>query len=714
MDDYRHELASVKKELAEVEGQLQILLDRQHQLAEKRRDLEAILKQQSEQTNQVDDKKWETKDFAWSKELEEKMTSVFGIRALRPMQLQTMNVTMSGKDCMLIMPTGGGKSLCFQLPAVASKGITLVVSPLVSLMEDQMMALEQLGVEAAMLNAAATKEHVKYVQDAMIDKKAPLKMVYVTPEKLAKSKRFMNRLEKMYQLGRFARLVIDEVHCCSQWGHDFRPDYKFLGIMKRQFPEVPILGLTATATTKVLQDVKKILAIPNCHLFRASFNRPNLYYEVRPKPSAQKDSMDEIQELIKSRFRGQSGIVYCFSRKDAEEVTMELQKRGIKAGCYHGDLSSKERSRVHKLWTASQIHVVVATVAFGMGIDKPDVRFVIHHSLSKSMENLYQESGRAGRDDKLSHCIVFFRFADVFRQSTMVFTEQTGLDNLYGILGYCIDTSRCRRSMIARHFGEVWEASQCNSKCDHCDPTRSATSNKRDVTRHGQNILKILDQAACTDQRVTAIKLIDALYGKGQGSLKVKGLDTMSISREKAERIVAYMLLHAYLKEDFHFTPYSTISYLLPGAKAGQLRSGISNIAMEFESKVVRNNSSSSQGKGDNSATPSSSEEPSPANKKGQAKPKLVIVKSLGHVDSGGDKQTVKKHNSLTKKRKPVIIDSDEDSLDCLAFDDDIVVPAKKKVSRCETFGSSVANGVSSQSQKAILVDDSSDSDFQS
>ncbi|XP_041365340.1 ATP-dependent DNA helicase Q1-like [Gigantopelta aegis] len=701
MDDYKNELVAVKLELADVEADLENLLQHQRQLKNRKHELESIINHKQNDLTK-DDKQWDLMDFVWSKELMEKLKSVFGVGCLRPMQLQPMNVTMSGKDCILIMPTGGGKSLCFQLPALLSQGMTLVISPLVSLMEDQLMALERLGIEATMLNASSSKEHVKYVMEAMIDKKATLKLLYVTPEKLAKSKRFMNRLEKMFQLGRFARLVIDEIHCCSQWGHDFRPDYKFLGIMKRQFPGVPILGLTATATLKVLDDVKKILQIPSCHTFRASFNRPNLYYEVREKPTSHKDFLDEVCLLIKKRFPGQSGIVYCFSRKDTHDVTTEFLQRGIKAGCYHADLSAKERSHVHQMWTNNAIQVVVATVAFGMGIDKSNVRFVIHHSLSKSMENLYQESGRAGRDDKKSHCILYYRLGDVFRQSTMVFTEQTGLDNLYGIAAYCIDQSRCRRAMIARHFGEVWDASDCNNMCDHCDVSSKKTTEKRDVTSLCQNVIKILEQAGSTDQRVTAIKLIDSWYGKGHSSLKVKGLDPLSVSRDKAERILVHMLLEGHLKEDFHFTPYSTISYLVPGHKAGALSSGICKVFLEFETKVSGISGNVPKKKKNDSDKPrlsiinqknskfssftgidtTNSKSDCLLGKKDNFDPKLEKKDNsnlkLEKKDNSNPKLGKKGNSKLVKRRKPFVCSSDSDSED-LAFGTD-EPPAKKTV----------------------------------
>lgn len=325
-------------------------------------------------------------------------------------------MTMSRLDCLCIMPTGGGKSLCFQLPAClpAANQVTLVVSPLVSLVEDQIWSLRRiLGKESKIivetLNGSSSKEHTKFIHDEMLSKTSDLRLLYVTPEKLAKSKMFMNKLQRMYELGRFARLVIDEVHCCSTYGHDFRPDYKFLNVIKSVFPKVSILGLTATATQSVIDDVKKILNIDKCVLFKAPFNRPNLFYEVKQKPASHEDCMTQLADLIRTRFNNMSGIVYCLSQKDTEQVASDLSARGIKAQPYHANLDAQVRSKVHDNWLNNKVSTICATIAFGMGIDKANCRFVIHHSLSKSLENFYQESGRAGRDGKLAHSILFFR-----------------------------------------------------------------------------------------------------------------------------------------------------------------------------------------------------------------------------------------------------------------------------------------------------------------
>lgn len=562
--DPESNLEQVEKELKIVVRELQILQGRKQSLEARREKLrDAIQQRKSAHLAQRD---WDNNDFPWSKELENIQKTVFKIPSLRAHQLPTMNAVLSGIDSILVMPTGGGKSLCFQLPALLSEGITLVVSPLVSLMEDQLMGLKARGIEAKMLCAASTKQEVNGVHSDMTNPKSGLKLLYVTPEKLAKSKRFMATLQKMHQLGRFSHLAIDEVHCCSQWGHDFRPDYKFLGIMRKMFPGTPILGLTATATSRVIQDVQKILDIKGCLVLKASFNRPNLFYEVRPKPSVQEECITQLHQLLEGEFKGQSGIIYTMTIKDAEELVPVLRSRQISVAPYHAQMEAQVRSKVHKKWVANEYQAVVATIAFGMGIDKPDVRFVIHHCISKSMENFYQESGRAGRDGKPAKCIVFWRFADLNRQSTMVFTEQTGLENLYGLISYCIDSHRCRRNIIAEHFDERWESADCRGMCDHCRTPRETKN--LDTTKYGENVLLILTKAASMNERLTGQKLIDLFLGKGPTKLRIKEATQQGLPRERAENIVAFLLIDGFLKEDFHFTPYNTISYIVPGPKA--------------------------------------------------------------------------------------------------------------------------------------------------
>lgn len=574
------EIAAIDYELRQIENELCKLQDRKKLLTQRKEKLrdDALLKK----SLSLSKKNWSNNDFTWSAKLTKTLKDIFKIEELRELQLQTMNAIMTKEDVILIMPTGGGKSLCYQLPAVISKGITIVVSPLVSLMEDQLYALRKLDIKADMLRAKADKESVKMIMTALVDKNSPLKLIYVTPEYMAKSNRFMNKLQKAYELGHLERFAIDEVHCCSQWGHDFRPDYKFLGVLKSMFPGVPVLGLTATAPAKIIVDVQKMLDISGCLVLRASFNRPNLYYEVRRKPADKETCLAMIENLLKNRFSSKSGIIYTTTIKDAEQLTTDLRNRGIKVGCYHAMLEADYRSEVYSKWMSGKYQAVVATIAFGLGIDKPDVRFVIHHCVSKSMENFYQESGRAGRDGRKSVCLVLYRLADVFKLSTMVFQDKVGLQNLYKVVAYCLDQTSCRRSLIATHFEENWQGNDCVEMCDHCRKP-SVKERQVDIARYCRQLYKIMTKAVQNEVRLTAVKLVDAWYSKGASSLRVSDVPVPSFTRETAEAVVGYLLINGYLQEDFHFSAYSTISYLKRGPKSGLALNNDHKILFNYE-----------------------------------------------------------------------------------------------------------------------------------
>ncbi|XP_043492717.1 ATP-dependent DNA helicase Q1-like [Polistes fuscatus] len=573
------EIAAIDYELRQIETELQKLEDRKKVLTQRKEKLrdDALLKK----SLSVSKKNWEGEDFDWSKNLRKALQDVFKIQNMRPLQLPTMNAVLSNEDVILIMPTGGGKSLCYQLPAVISKGITIVVSPLLSLMEDQLHGLHKLNVKALMLHAKANKENVKTIMNSLIDKKSDLKLIYVTPEYMAKSNRFMSKLQKAYELKKLDRFAIDEVHCCSQWGHDFRPDYKFLGILKSMFPGIPVLGLTATAPAKIILDVQKMLDIQGCLVLRAPFNRPNLFYEVRRKPADKDTCLAMIENLLKNRFKDKSGIIYTTTIKDAEQLTTDLRNLQLKVGCYHAMLEADYRSEVYAKWISGKYQAVIATIAFGLGIDKPDVRFVIHHCISKSMENFYQESGRAGRDGKKSACIVLYRLPDVFRLSTMVFQDKVGLQNLYKMLEYCLDQNSCRRSLIAKHFEENWETKDCAQMCDHCrKPKEKKELNVAPYCRH---LYEIITKAIQNETRLTALKLIDAWFGKGASLLRVAKVPTPSFTRETGEAIIGHLLINGYLQEDFHFSAYSTISYLKRGPKSGLVSNKDYKIIFNYE-----------------------------------------------------------------------------------------------------------------------------------
>ncbi|RWS02139.1 ATP-dependent DNA helicase Q1-like protein [Dinothrombium tinctorium] len=564
MKSKSEKLREASEELRVVNEQIAKLKRRKRELESEIDSLKACLETQSEEIKQT----FDNDHFEWSEKVQRMLREVFGIERFRSLQKVCINTTLSNKDCILVMPTGGGKSLCFQLPAVINDGITLVVSPLISLMEDQFMQLTKLNIKTAMFNNQSSKEESNQLMHNLVDAKTGLKILYVTPEKLAKSKRLMSQIEKVYKAGRFARIVIDEVHCCSQWGHDFRPDYKSLHIMKTQFPGTPILGLTATATTAVIKDIQKILNIEGCLVLKDSFFRPNLKYFIQQ--SSSKDS-EELIKLIKEKFRNQCGIVYCMTIKETEEVSTQMCCKKIKASPYHAKLSSEDRNYIHQEWYKNNIHVIVATIAFGMGINKLDVRFVIHYTMSKSIENYYQETGRAGRDGKEAQCILFYRFSDTFKMTSFFYTERNALFNMYHMLRFCVDFKTCRKQYLAEYFEDDMKPA-CPQMCDNCQ-NKDKALNTIDVKNYCVQLLKIIENAAKKKERLTALKLIEAWLQKGDKKLRIPDIEPPSLTRSQCELIIIYLLLDDYLKEDFHFTAYSTISYIVSGHKAALINS---------------------------------------------------------------------------------------------------------------------------------------------
>jgi RecQ family ATP-dependent DNA helicase len=359
----------------------------------------------------------QSESFPWTENVDHLLRYTFHINGFRDHQKEIINATLGGQDVFVIMRTGGGKSLTYQLPALLEgrgdqRKVSFVISPLLSLIQDQEEQMNEFAPGSAVSFSSAIQggqaEHAR--RWAMVrDPEQGVCLVFVTPEKVSKSGKLRSEMEKLFNQGRLGRFVIDECHCACQWGHDFRPDYAQLGILKRHFPSIPVIAVTATASDKVRQDCCTILALgTNYRFFRSTANRLNLQYSVRPKPDGKDAVVDEMVTFIKERYPQSAGIVYTLSRKDADTVASCLCEYGVVARPYHSDVSPKNKEMVHRSWMRNETQVVVATIAFGLGINKPDVRFVLHHTISKTLDGYYQESGRAGRDGQPADCVLYY------------------------------------------------------------------------------------------------------------------------------------------------------------------------------------------------------------------------------------------------------------------------------------------------------------------
>ena len=394
--------------------------------------------------------------------LTDQLKKFFGFNQFKGEQEQVIESILKGEDTFVIMPTGGGKSMCYQLPALISEGTAIVVSPLIALMKNQVDAIRGFSKGnhvAHFMNSSLNKTDLAIVKEDLVAGKT--KLLYVAPETLTKQVNI-----DFFKSIKISFFAIDEAHCISEWGHDFRPEYRRLREIIEAIDRVPIIALTATATPKVQQDIQKNLGMSYANVFKASFNRPNLYYEVNPK----KEANSQIVKYI-NQHKGKSGIVYCLSRKKVEEVAETLQVNGIKALPYHAGLDAGTRARHQDMFLMEESDVIVATIAFGMGIDKPDVRFVIHHDIPKSLEGYYQETGRAGRDGGEGRCIAFYSYKDIeklekFLQGKPVAEQEIGRQLIFETVSYA-ETAVCRRKQLLHYFGEDYDGDNCGN-CDNC------------------------------------------------------------------------------------------------------------------------------------------------------------------------------------------------------------------------------------------------------
>jgi ATP-dependent DNA helicase RecQ len=446
----------------------------------------------------------------------------FGFDRFKGQQEEVINSILDGNDTFVLMPTGGGKSLCYQLPALMQEGTAIVISPLIALMKNQVDAIRSFSTEdgvAHFLNSSLTKTAIQKVKEDI--SRGQTKLLYVAPESLTK----MENIEflKGIQISFYA---IDEAHCISEWGHDFRPEYRRIRPIVNEIGQAPIMALTATATPKVQHDIQKNLGMQNANVFKSSFNRPNLYYEIRPKNKAK----DQIIRMIKSH-PGKSGIIYCLSRKKVEEIAELLQVNGIKALAYHAGMDSATRSANQDKFLMEESDVIVATIAFGMGIDKPDVRFVIHYDIPKSLEGYYQETGRAGRDGGEGKCITFYSYKDIqklekFMQGKPVAEQEIGQQLLLDTVAFA-ESSLCRRTILLHYFGEKYETENCGL-CDNCLNPKEQIEGKDLVITALKSVIEVKEQCK-------AEHLVNILMGVENATVKSFSHDILDIFGEGDE-----------------------------------------------------------------------------------------------------------------------------------------------------------------------------------
>jgi ATP-dependent DNA helicase RecQ len=453
-------------------------------------------------------------------DIHKELKKYFGFSQFKGLQEQVVKSILEKQNTFVIMPTGGGKSLCYQLPALIQEGTAIVVSPLIALMKNQVDAIRSLSSEngiAHVLNSSLTKTEITQVKKDITS--GITKLLYVAPESLTK-----DEYVQFLQSVTVSFVAIDEAHCISEWGHDFRPEYRNLRyIIKQLGGDVPVIGLTATATPKVQEDILKNLDMSDARTFKASFNRPNLYYEVRTKT---KNIESDIIRFIKQN-KGKSGIIYCLSRKKVEAIAEVLQVNGISAVPYHAGLDAKTRAKHQDMFLMEDVEVVVATIAFGMGIDKPDVRFVIHHDIPKSLESYYQETGRAGRDGGEGHCLAYYSYKDVeklekFMSGKPVAEQEIGFALLQEVVAYA-ETSMSRRKFLLHYFGEEFDG-ETGEGADMDDNVR----NPKTKVEAQNNVVKLLEVVRDTKHLYKSKEVVFTLIGRVNAIIKAHKTDSQS------------------------------------------------------------------------------------------------------------------------------------------------------------------------------------------
>ena len=481
-------------------------------------------------------------------DLHKALQEYFGFDKFKGTQEKVIESLLAGQDTFVIMPTGGGKSLCYQLPAMVSDGVAIIVSPLIALMKNQVDLMRSYSSSddvAHFLNSTLTKKEIKEVHDDLLTGKT--KMLYVAPETLTKQE----NLEFFSDL-KISFFAVDEAHCISEWGHDFRPEYRRLREMMIQInPDIPMIALTATATPKVQSDIVENLDLRNPKIYISSFNRPNLYYEVEPKIKKD-DTLKSMTRFIVQN-KGKSGIIYTTNRRTTEELADMLTANGVKAVAYHAGLDSKLRSDRQDMFLNEEMQVIVATIAFGMGIDKPDIRFVMHYNIPKSIENYYQETGRAGRDGLEGKCILYYSHKDVSKLEHLMRDKplserEVGAQLINETVAYA-ESGVCRRKILLSYFGEEYEKEKCGS-CDNCKHPKEKVEAKEDAVK-ALNTIKVLDERFATDY---VVNIITGRMTPQTAMYRHEGLDVFASGNDKESQywnsLIRQLLLEGMLKKD--------------------------------------------------------------------------------------------------------------------------------------------------------------------